>query len=118
MQHPPDVEVKRIFQNVPIKHLRGRLDVWKMNLMVVSEKYSFLIIACGSVLHVYDFDFKSMMYEESPSLECGPKYILNLDNDDEDINNLKLIKCDGREFICTVDFGANVRMLFLDNLTR
>jgi hypothetical protein len=52
------------------------------------------------------------------TLDQPPKYILNLDNDDEDINNLKLIKCDGREFICTVDYGANVRMLFLDNLTR
>ncbi len=29
-----------------------------------------------------------------------------------------MIRCDGKGFICTVDFGANVRMLFLDNLDR
>jgi len=44
--------------------------------------------------------------------------IIDLQNDFEGINNLKLIRCDDREFICTVDYGANVRMLFLDNLKR
>lgn len=44
--------------------------------------------------------------------------MIHLHNDGEGINNLKLIRCDGREFVCTVDFGGNVRMLFLDNLKR
>lgn len=44
--------------------------------------------------------------------------MVNLENDNHEINNLKLINCDEKEFICTVDYGANVRMIFLDNLTR
>ena len=48
----------------------------------------------------------------------GTPAIISLDNNEESINNLKLIKCDGNEFVCTVDYGGNVRMLWLNNLQR
>ena len=90
-----------------------------MNLMVVSEKHKFIIIAVEHQLWVFKFDFHKLKFSQQPlEIKGNPYYTISLDNDDEAINNLKLIKCDGREFVCTVDFGGNVRMLFLDNLQR
>lgn len=34
------------------------------------------------------------------------------------INNMKLVVCDGREFLITVDEGGSVRMLFIDDLMK
>ena len=50
------------------------------------------------------------------NIVIGKPKIIYLENQNESINNLKLIKCDNKEFVCTVDFGGNVRMLFLENL--
>ena len=87
--------------------------------MVVSEEYQYIIIAVEDKLHVYKFDMHLLKFggmDKGPVRIVGEPLILDLQNDNEGINNLKLIRCDDREFICTVDFGANVRMLFLDNL--
>ena len=89
--------------------------------MVVSEEYQYIIIAVEDKLHVYKFDRHVLKFGQSQGGQVkilGEPLILDLQNDGEGINNLKLIRCDNREFICTVDFGANVRMLFLDNLQR
>ena len=49
-------------------------------------------------------------------LVYGKPRIIDLENYNEAINNSKLVKCDDKEFVCTVDYGGNVRMLFLENL--
>lgn len=49
---------------------------------------------------------------------AGRPAVISLDNNGESINNLKLVRCDGNEFVCTVDYGGNVRMLWLSNLQR
>jgi hypothetical protein len=60
---------------------------------------------------VYKFEHQKLRFGEKTIQ--GPPKIIDIDNDGEEINNLKLIRCDENEFICTVDFGANVRMIFL-----
>ena len=88
-----------------------------MNLMVVSHKHKYLIIAVDSLLHVYLFDYNKLKYTSvNKGITGDPAHVIDLNCDE--INNLKLIQCDGREFVSTVDFEGNVRMLFLDNLSR
>jgi hypothetical protein len=92
-----------------------------MNLMVVSEKHKYLVIAVEHELWVFKFDFNllKMASQNGPTCIRGePHHVIDLNNDNQPINNLKLIRCDEREFVSTVDFGGNVRMLFLDNLIR
>jgi len=132
-----EIWVGRRFQDVPIAHLdqqKIELDVWKMNTMVVSEAHKYLIIAVDAVLHVYQFDHELLSSSNKFTTQnskdqhifknikgakiFGKPKIIELNNDNQDINNLKLIRCDDREFICTVDYGGNVRMIFLDNLDR
>ena len=74
----------------------------------------------GSVIHAYHFDPVKLQHTKNrrPLLIKGEPKVIQLDNGEAEINNLKLIKCDGREFICTVDMQANVRMIFLSNLDR
>jgi WD40 repeat protein len=69
---------------------------------------------------VFLFDHRKLKFsQDDQKLINGPPiHRIDLKNNGEEINNLRLIKCDDREFVCTVDFGGNVRMLFLDNLTR
>ena len=84
--------------------------------MVVSEQYKVMIIAVDDKLHVYQFEHQKLRYGAKEIR--GPPKIIDIDNDGHEINNLKLVRCDDKEFICTVDFGANVRMIFLQNLDR
>lgn len=87
-----------------------------MNLMVVSEQYKYLIIAVDDKLHVYRFEHQKLRFGDKV-IKGQPK-VINIQNEGHEINNLKLIRCDEKEFICTVDSGANVRMIFLQNLDR
>jgi len=43
---------------------------------------------------------------------------ISLENGNEEINNLKLMTCDGKEFLVTVDFGGYVRMFFMEDLLK
>lgn len=88
-----------------------------MNLTVVSHKHKYLIIAVDTLLHVYMFDYNKLKFSSvNKAITGDPAHVIDLNCDE--INNLKLIQCDDREFVATVDFEGNVRMLFLDNLTR
>ena len=43
---------------------------------------------------------------------------MDLLNDNNTINNLKLVRCAQRDFVVTVDDGAFVRMVYLDDLDK
>ena len=43
---------------------------------------------------------------------------IDLLNESNAVNNLRLVTCAGREFIVTVDDGAFVRMVYLDDMDK
>ena len=56
-----------------------------MNLMVVSEKYKYLIIAVHDTLEVYKFDYHKLKFdsqnEQSTQIKGKPLHTITLDND-------------------------------------
>jgi len=87
-----------------------------MNLLAVSEKYNLLVIAVDSKLHVYELDPISGCLSDQG--QRGPFKVIDLLNQDSSVNNLKLVRCADREFLVTVDMGAHVRMIYLDDLDK
>ena len=84
-----------------------------MNLLAVSEKHRVVVIAVVDKLKVYELDsFTTEIIKERP-----PR-IIDLCNDGSGVNNVRLVSCAEREFIVTVDFAANVRMVYLDDLEK
>ena len=64
-QKTPDLSISRSFQDIPIENLLRKsisLEAWKMNLMVVSEEYQYIIIAVEDKLHVYKFDLHALKF--------------------------------------------------------
>jgi hypothetical protein len=53
-----------------------KLDEWKMNLLVVSEAYKYLIVVVEARLHVYQFDFHKIKYAQA--LRSKPKIVVDL----------------------------------------
>jgi WD40 repeat protein len=88
------------------------MQTWKMNLIVVSERYRVVIIAVNSKLRVYELD------PLSASIVSTTFYEIDMLNDGALINNLRLITCAEREFLVSVDDGAFVRMVYLDDLNK
>lgn len=109
---PPVDSSQRLGQRLPGVDPND-LEHWKMNLMVVSEKYRLLVVAVLAQLHVFALDPAS-----GGILGEGPLKVVDLRNEGSEVNNMRLVTCAGREFLVTVDFAANVRMLYLDDLER
>jgi|LauGreDrversion4_2_1035121.scaffolds.fasta_scaffold216007_1 hypothetical protein len=87
------------------------LEHWKMNLLAVSEKHRLVVIAIGSKLNFFKLDL----------FTCKVNSLvkdMDLLNDNNTINNLKLVRCAQRDFVVTVDDGAFVRMVYLDDLDK
>lgn len=78
--------------------------------MAVSERYRVVIIAVRSKLRVYELE------PHSASI-VGEQYTeVDLVNEGNEVNNMRLVVCADREFVVTVDDGAYVRMVYLDDL--
>jgi hypothetical protein len=83
-----------------------------MNLIAVSERYRVFIVAVNCKLRVYELD------PHTASIVSDQYQEIDLLNEDNLINNIRLVTCADREFIVTVDDGAYVRMVYLDDLTK
>ena len=87
------------------------MEDWKTNLLCVSEKHRIVIFAIVSQLYVYELDILTF--------EVGTRLtIINLNNNNSIINNIRLVTCAQVDFIITVDEGSFVRMFYLDDLNR
>lgn len=83
-----------------------------MNLIAVSERYRVFIVAVNSKLRVYELN------PHTASIASDQFHEIDLFNEDNLINNVRLVTCANREFIVTVDDGAYVRMVYLDDLGK
>eukprot|EP00347_Sterkiella_histriomuscorum_P017311 403349870 len=112
MQNGSNYKINRVLINYKITTL-PRLPEWKMNLMVVSEKYGLLIVAVNHELYVYKLDPVTFKITNQNKFTK-----LNLQSDEAEINNIKLITCNQNQFIVTVDNDGHGRMFFLENLDK
>ena len=83
-----------------------------MNLLSVSERYRVLIVAVDSKLRVYELE------PHTASIISENFKEIDLINENNLINNVRLVTCADREFVVTVDDGAFVRMVYLDDLDK
>ncbi len=69
------------------------------------------MLAIGARLDVYELDILTF--------EVGKKIkSVSLNNNNSTINNIRLVTCATVDFVITVDEGAFVRMIYLDDLNR
>lgn len=89
----------------------NQMENWRTNLMCVSETHSLVVFAVKSDLHFYSL---------CPlTFELGSLILIKkLNNDNAVINNIRCVQCATYDFLITVDEGAFVRMVFLNDLDR
>jgi WD40 repeat protein len=81
--------------------------------MVISEKHGLAIFAVNHELFVYNLDPITLTIDSSHKFKR-----ISLQNDEQEINNLKLIECGGKEFLVTVDMAGQTRMVYLKDLEK
>lgn len=80
-------------------------------MFIVSEKHWVVIFAVKSKLIVHELDPITLEVK-------GQLKVVGLQNQENLINNIRLVTCAEADFIVTVDDGAFVRMFYLDDLDR
>ena len=110
--NPHDLKIQRLLSK-KLTHVDSlnQMEEWRTNLMVVSEKHSLVLFAIMHELHVYHLDILDFTVKKRVT-------VIDLQNNNKVINNIRLVTCAKVDFVVTVDDGASVRMIYLDALDR